>query len=57
MGEMLIIYEKEFIWCKSEHSKCEYVKKTVFGGSFCKFKGEAPISLPDDPDFRDPKNL
>ena len=21
-------------------------------GSFCKFKGEAPISLPNDPDFR-----
>ena len=27
-------------------------KKTLFGGSFCKFKGEAPISLRNDPDFR-----
>ena len=23
-----------------------------FGGSFCKFKGEAPFALPNDPDFR-----
>ena len=31
---------------------CQWEEKTLFGGSFCKFKGETPILLPNDPDFR-----